>query len=34
MCYLLKNSKMTEGSIEVDRKDDRTKVESSVNSVW
>lgn len=34
MCYLLKNSKMTEGSIEFDRKDDGTKEESSVDSVW
>lgn len=34
MCYLLKNSKMIEGSIEVDWKDDGIKVESSVNSVW
>lgn len=34
MCYLLKNSKMTEGRIEFDRKDDGTKEESSVDSVW
>lgn len=34
MCYIQKNSKKTEESIKIDRKNDGTQEDNSVDSVW
>lgn len=34
MCYMLKNSKMTEGSVKIDRENNGAQKDINVDSVW